>query len=132
MKKLLIFLSLFSILLSYDIKEFVTCKDVKNLTPIEITNTFTTKDKKVYAFAYFTNIKENRVIDFVWEKEVNGEWKIYADIKLPIYSGIRWRTYSYITIRPFFKGKWRVSLVDGSETIDTKEFKIIDANLTDK
>jgi len=130
MKKTILFLTLLSCLFAYDIKEFVTCKDVKNLTPIKITNIFTTKDKKVYAFSYFTNIKENRLIDFVWEKEVNGEWKLYADIKLPIYSGIRWRTYSYITIRPFFVGNWKVSIVDGSEIIDTKEFKIIDANKT--
>jgi len=73
---------------------------------------------------YFKNIQANRLIDFVWEKEVNGVWKLYADIKLPIYSGIRWRTYSYITIRPFFTGKWRVSIVDGSEVIATREFNI--------
>jgi hypothetical protein len=132
MKKIILFLSLLSILFSYDIKEFVTCKNVENLTPIQITNIFTTKDNKVYAFAYFTDIKENRLIDFVWEKEVNGEWKLYADIKLPIYSGLRWRTYSYITIRPFFVGNWRVSIVDGSEIIDTKEFKIIESNTTGK
>ncbi len=130
MKKIILFLLTICALFAYDIKEFVTCKEVKNLTPIKITDTFTTKDKKVYAFAYFTNIKENRLIDFVWEKEVNGQWKLYADIKLPIYSGIRWRTYSYITIRPFFVGNWRVSIVDGSNTIDSREFKIIDKNLT--
>ena len=128
MKKTISFLLIISSIFAYDIKEFVTCKNVKNLTPIEITDTFTIKDQKVYAFAHFINIKENRLIDFVWEKEVNGEWKLYADIKLPLYSGSRWRTYSYITIRPFFVGNWRVSIVDGSDTIDTKEFKIVDSN----
>ena len=130
MKKTISFLLIISSIFAYDIKEFVTCKNVKNLTPIEITDTFTTKDQKVYAFAHFINIKENRLIDFIWEKEVNGEWKLYADIKLPIYSGSRWRTYSYITIRPFFVGNWRVSIVDGSNTIDSREFKIIDKNST--
>ena len=123
MKKLIIFL-LVALSFSYELKEFVTCKNVKNLTPINITNVFSIKDKKVYAFAYFKNIKENKQIDFVWEKDVNGTWKLYADIKLPIYSGYRWRTYSYITIRPFFKGKWRVSLIDGNKTIDIKNFII--------
>jgi hypothetical protein len=125
MKKLFAILFLVVSLFGYEVKEFVTCKDVKNLTPIEITNTFdSNKDKKVYAFAYFTNIQENRLIDFIWEKEVNNEWKLYADIKLPIYAGVRWRTYSNITIRPFFKGHWRVSIFDGSERIATKEFFI--------
>jgi len=124
MKKFTFFLILLSNLFSYDIKEFVTCKNVKALTPINVTKTFTIKDKKAYAFVYFKNIQENRLIDFIWEKEVNGVWKLYADIKLPIYSGIRWRTYSYITIRPFFTGKWKVSIVDGSEIIATREFNI--------
>jgi hypothetical protein len=57
---------------------------------------------------------------------------MYADIQLPIYAGSRWRTYSYITIRPFFKGKWRVSIVDEGNTIISKEFKIVDANSTSK
>ncbi len=123
MKKLIIFL-LVALSFSYEIKEFVTCKNVKNLTPINITNTFNVTDKKVYAFAYFKNIETNKTIDFIWEKNVNGIWKLYADIKLPIKKGIRWRTYSYITIRPFFKGKWRVSLMDGNNTIDIKNFII--------
>ena len=123
MKKLIIFL-LIVLSFSYELKEFVTCKNVINLTPINITNVFSIKDKKVYAFAYFKNIKENKQIDFVWEKDVNGTWKLYADIKLPIYAGDRWRTYSYITIRPFFKGEWRVSLLDGNKTIAVKNFII--------
>ncbi len=123
MKKLLIFL-LVTLSFSYDIKEFTTCKNVKNLTPVNPTTTFSIKDKKIYAFAYFTNIKKNKFIDFVWEKEVNGIWKLYADIKLPIFSGNRWRTYSNITIRPYFKGKWRVSLFDGNKTIKSLNFSI--------
>ncbi len=130
MKKIFIFMVLFSSIFAYDIKQFVTCKKVENLTPSGITSQFTIKDKKVYAFAYFTNIKENKLIDFVWEKNVNGMWKMYADIQLPIYSGIRWRTYSTIKIRPFFTGKWRVSIVDEGNTIDSIEFDIKDENGT--
>ena len=123
MKKLLLFL-LITLSFSYELKEFVTCKDVRNLAPVDITNNFSTKDKRVYAFAYFKKIKQNKQIDFVWEKEVNGTWKLYADINLPIYKGYRWRTYSYITIRPFFKGKWRVILLENNKTIAKKEFNI--------
>ncbi|NPA12091.1 MAG: DUF2914 domain-containing protein [Epsilonproteobacteria bacterium] len=124
MKKLLLIFLISGVTFAYDLVTFVTCKNIKNHTPVNITSVFSPKDKKVYAFAYFKNIEQNRLIDFVWEKEVNGEWKLYADIKLPIYAGSRWRTYSYITIRPFFEGKWRVSLMDGSETIASKEFNI--------
>jgi len=124
MKKLLIFL-LVCLSFSYEIQEFVTCKNVKNLVPVNITDTFSTKNKKVYAFAYFKNIKQNKNIDFLWEKDINGTWKLYADIKLPIYSGIRWRTYSYITIKgDYYKGKWRVSIFDQNKTIISKEFII--------
>ena len=130
MKKLFLIFAFSVLVFSYDIKEFITCKDVENLTPIKATKTFTTNDKKVYAFAYFTNIKENSLIDFVWEKEVNGIWKLYADIQLPIFAGIRWRTYSNITIRPFFTGKWRVSIIHNNDTIDVKEFYIKDNNKT--
>ncbi len=126
MKKLLLSICFSVILFGYDIKEFVLCKDVQNRTPIKITDTFTTKDKKVYAFAYFTNIEKNTLVDFIWEKEVNGIWKLYADIQLPIFAGVRWRTYSNITIREFFKGKWRVSIVEGNDKIDSKEFYIKD------
>lgn len=123
MKKFLIFF-IVVFLFSYDLKEFVTCKNVKNLTPIDINSTFKIKDKKVYAFAHFSNIEENRLIDFVWEKNVNDVWKLYADIKLPIYKGIRWRTYSNITIKPYMIGKWRISIYDGNDLIDSKTFEI--------
>ncbi|WP_456480693.1 DUF2914 domain-containing protein [Nautilia sp.] len=124
MKKVIFFLFLTVFSFGFDIKEFVTCKNVKNLTPVNITDTFFTKDRKVYAFTYFTDIKENFLVDFVWEKEVNGVWKLYADIQLPVFAGIRWRTYSNITIRPFFAGKWRVSIVKNNETLDSKVFYI--------
>ncbi|EDM23076.1 DUF2914 domain-containing protein [Caminibacter mediatlanticus] len=123
MKKIILLL-ITVYLFGYEIKEFVTCKYVKNLTPINITTTFSTKDKRVYAFAYFKNIKIIKNIDFIWEKKVDNDWKLYADIKLPIYPGIRWRTYSYITIRPFFKGEWRVSIFDTNKTIKTINFLI--------
>jgi len=123
MKKLLIFI-LITLSFSYELKEFVTCKDVKNLTPVKITDQFSTKDKKVYAFSYFKNIETNKTIDFIWEKYTNNKWNLYADIKLPIFKGSRWRTFSYITIRPFFKGKWRISLFDGNKTIAYKDFNI--------
>ena len=124
MKKLLLFI-LVCFSFSYEIKEFVTCKNVKNLTPINITDILSTKDKKVYAFAYFKKIKHNKNIDFIWEKEVNHIWRLYADIKLPIYKGYRWRTYSYITIRgDYYKGKWRVSIFDKNTTVASKEFII--------
>ena len=126
MKKLLL-LFFVTFLFSYDV-DFVTCKDIKNLTPVQKTTTFTTKDKKVYAFAYFKNIEENKLIDFVWEKNVNDVWKVYADIKLPIYKGMRWRTYSNIKIRKYFTGKWRVSLYDDNTLIDSIEFEIKDTN----
>jgi len=125
MKKTVFFLCLVSSLFAYNIKQFVTCKDVENLTPVNITDTFTTKDKQVYVFVYFTDIKTNKTIDFIWEKEVDGEWKLYADIKLPIFAGVRWRTYSNITIREFFNGNWRVSLVEGNKTVKTVNFKIV-------
>jgi len=127
MKKFLIFL-LITFSLSYEIKEFTTCKYIKNLTPINPTTQFTIKDKKVYAFAYFKNIKKNRYIDFIWEEFANNQWHLYADIKLPIFAGYRWRTYSYITIRPYFAGKWRVSLFDNNKLITSKEFIIKDLN----
>lgn len=130
MKKLFLFLILINLLFGFEIKEFVTCKNVKNRLPINITNKFSVNDKKVYAFAYFQNIEENTLIHFVWEKNVNGIWKLYADIELPIYQGIRWRTYSNITIRKFFKGKWRVSLMHNDNILDTKEFEILDLNKT--
>jgi len=130
MKKLFLFLILINLLFGFEIKEFVTCKNVKNRLPLNITNKFSVNDKKVYAFAYFKNIEKNTLIHFVWEKNVNGIWKLYADIELPIYQGIRWRTYSNITIRKFFKGKWRVSLMHNDNILDTKEFEILDLNKT--
>ena len=130
MKKIILILMLINLLFGFEIKEFVTCKDVKNRTPINITNKFSVNDKKVYAFAYFRNIQENTLIHFVWEKNVNGVWKLYADIELPIYQGFRWRTYSNITIRDFFEGQWRVSLIHNNIILDTKEFEILDLNKT--
>jgi len=124
MKKFILLVISVFLLYSYEIKTFVTCKDVENLTPVNITDTFDSNNTKVYAFAYFTNIKKNSLIDFVWEKEVKGQWKLYADIQLPIFTGARWRTYSNISVRPFFKGKWRVSIIEGNQTIKSKEFFI--------
>ncbi len=123
MKKLIFFI-LVTLSFSYELKEFATCKNVQNLTPINITNTFDATDKKVYAFAYFINIKNNKNIDFLWEEKIGNEWKLYTDIKLPIFTGVRWRTYSYITISPFFRGEWRVSLIDGNKTVAVKNFII--------
>ena len=124
MKKLLIFI-LITFSLSYELKEFVTCKNVKKHIPIVITQHFTVKDKRAYAFAYFKNIKKNKMIDFIWEKFAQNKWNLYADIKLPIYKGPRWRTFSYINIRGnYYKGKWKVSLFDKNQTIASKEFFI--------
>jgi len=128
MKKTLL-LALATLVFAYDIKTFVTCKNVKDLRPVGITKNFSIKDKKIYAFVNFTNIKENQLIDFVWEKNVNGVWKMYADVELPIYTGKRWRTYSSINMQPFFAGKWRVSIVDNNEVMDSVEFNI-DSNTT--
>ncbi|MEO1959263.1 MAG: DUF2914 domain-containing protein [Nautiliaceae bacterium] len=109
----------------FNIKEFVTCKNVKNLTPINPTTEFNIKDKRAYAFAYLTDIKENKKIDFVWEKKVKDKWKIYSDVKLQIKKGKRWRTYSSIRIdKPYFKGEWRVSLYDKNLSLKTINFKI--------
>jgi len=132
MKKLLIFI-LICFSFSYELKEFVTCKYVKNHQPIDITSTFNIKDKKVYAFAYFKNIKKTHFINFIWEKYVNNQWNLYADIKLPIYKGYRWRTFSYINIRgDYYKGKWRVSIFDKNTTIAFKIFVIKKAKPTNK
>jgi hypothetical protein len=131
MKKIFFTLLITASLFGYNVKEFVTCKDIENLTPVKITDIFTTKDKKVYAFAYFTDIKQNNTVDFVWEKEVDGKWKLYADIKLPVFPGSRWRTYSNITIRNFFNGNWRVSIIDGNITVKTVYFKIKDLNTSE-
>ena len=130
MKKIILTLLLINLIFGFEVKEFVTCKDIKNRTPINITNIFSINDKKVYAFAHFKNIEENTLIHFVWEKNVNGIWKLYADIELPIYQGIRWRTYSNITIRNFFEGTWRVSLIHSNNILYTKEFEIVDLNKT--
>ena len=123
MKKGIFFL-LLTFSFSYQIKEFVTCKNVKNHNPIDITTKFSIKDKKVWAFAYFKDIKKNKIIDFVWEKKVNNQWRLYADVKLPIKKGYRWRTFSYIRIRPYFNGIWRVSLLDFNKTLKQIEFNI--------
>ena len=123
MKKGVIFL-IICLSFSYELKEFVTCKNVKNHIPINITTNFTIKDKKVWAFAYFKNIKKTKMIDFVWEKKVDNKWRLYADVRLPIKKGYRWRTFSYIRIRPYFKGVWRVSLMDFNKTLKQIEFNI--------
>ena len=123
MKKGVIFLLvIFSF--SYELKEFVICKKVINHTPINVTTQFNIKDKKVWAFAYFKNIKKTKIIDFVWEKKVDNKWRLYADVRLPIKRGYRWRTFSYIRIRPYFKGIWRVSLIDFNKTLKRIEFNI--------
>jgi len=127
MKKLFLILTAV-IAFGYELKEFVTCKKVVDLTPVEVTAKFDVNDSKVYAFANFTNIEENKLVDFVWEKNVNGVWKMYADVQLPIYAGARWRTFSSIKIQPFFVGKWRVSVVDNNQVIDSREFEIVDTN----
>jgi len=130
--KKIIILSVASLLFSYELKEFVVCKDIKNLTPINPSTTFTTSDKKVYAFAYFKNVEKKRDIDFVWEKYVNKKWHVYTQVKLSIFTSKRWRTDSYITIKPFFKGKWRVTIFDNNKTIASKEFEIVSTNSKDK
>ena len=125
MKKLIPFL-IISFSFSYQIKEFVTCKMVKNHIPIKPTTHFTIKDKKVWAFGYFKYIKRTKIIDFLWEKKVNNKWKLYADVRLPIKKGYRWRTFSYIRIRPYFKGIWKVSLFEKNKTLKSIEFNITD------
>ncbi len=130
MKKLIFFIiGVFAF--GYELKQFVVCRNIKHLTPVNITNKFTVKDKKVYAFAYFTNIKQNKIINFLWEEYANNQWNIYADIKLPLHTGYRWRTFSDITVRKFFTGKWKVSIFDGNKTISSKKFIIQDINSSD-
>ncbi len=134
MKKVFILFLIISNIFAYSLKEFLTCEDVKNLTPINPTKFFyLSKNKKVYAFAYFKDIKTPFKIKIRWKKfnKKDKKWYIISQINLNIKSGIRWRTFAYITLKPYSIGLWKVELINkkNSKIIDTKYFSV-DKNLT--
>jgi hypothetical protein len=92
---------------------------VENLTPIGVAESFPASVGRVYCYSKIIN-GGGTTITHKWyynEKEVAA---VPLDIRSPSF-----RTYSYKTILPQFKGNWKVEIVaEEGHIIKTLEFTI--------
>jgi hypothetical protein len=94
---------------AFVVSRLVVCSGIKGKEPVDIRDTFSISDRKVYCFLDATDIKEDTSVKFVW---------YYADretarIVLPLKKGNRWRTFSSKKLGKR-RGQWRVVVSDAS------------------
>ena len=96
----------------FTIKKLVLAKDVKNLEPVGVSDTFPSNIGKVYCFIKATDIAQDSEILVTW---YHDEKKIHT-FKLPLKKGNRWRTFAYKNVSGK-KGNWRVVIRDSERHI---------------
>lgn len=102
------------------VKDFAFCTGVENRTPVGVDSLFPSDVGRVYTFTKIVGASEPTSIFHVYyynDKEM-------ARIELKI-GGSPWRTWSYKTILPEWKGTWKLEVLDADGNVLTsKTFKI--------
>ena len=93
---------------------------VKDRQPIDSAIVFPDSVGRVYCWTLIQGIKEPTVIKHIWYYGEKRVAEVSLEVKPP-----RYRTWSYKTILPQWKGDWRVWIVDSQgNLLGTASFKI--------
>ena len=93
---------------------------VKDRQPIDSALVFPDSIGRIYCWTLIEEIKEPMIIKHVWYYGKRKMAEIPLEVKPP-----RYRTWSYKTILPHWKGDWRVWIMDSQgNLLGTASFKI--------
>ena len=93
---------------------------VKNRQPIDSVIVFPDSIGRVYCWTLIQGAKKPTVIKHIWHYGKREMAETSLEVKTP-----RYRTWSYKTILPHWKGDWRVWIVDSQgNLLGTASFKI--------
>lgn len=102
------------------ISEFAIAKTVEQLTPKEISESFSSSVSRLYAFCKVTGAQEVINIMHNWYYEN----KLMAEVRLSVKSK-NWRTFSSKKILPEWTGQWRVDITtEDGLVLSTLKFTI--------
>ena len=74
----------------------------------DVAGPVTIDGRRLYGYLELANTPIRQKLRVIWQK--NG--KTYANYSLAVRKSKRWRTWSYITLKPNMRGIWKVSVVD--------------------
>jgi len=95
-------------------------RDIKDRQPVDSAIVFPDSVGRVYCWTLIQGAKEPTVIKHIWSYRT----KKMAEISLKVDSP-QYRTWSYKTILPQWKGDWRVWIVDSQgNLLGTASFEI--------
>ena len=99
----------------------VTCANVDQRRPVDVKETFTTKDDKVWVWLQLKNKGPATTVDLVWKKDGQRKWKV----DLNVGHGRRWRTWARKSIHRVNVGAWTVEVHDAAgNVLDTLAFNV--------
>ena len=93
---------------------------IENREATGVDTVFSEDIGKVYCWCLVTGTTAETKISFVWSYQD----KEMARVEVPVRS-IRWRTWSYKTIRPEWTGNWKVEILDeAGKVLESASFQI--------
>ena len=102
------------------VENIAVCTSVENRQPIGTDSVFTADIGKLYCFSKLKSETDTSEISHVWFYQDKQMAKIDLTMKAK-----SWRTWSYKTILPSWKGNWRVEVQDSNgNVISSIPFKV--------
>ena len=95
---------------AFKVARLVTCENVQDRTPVNVTEVFPAGTETVYCFLEARDIAQPTEVKMVW---YHGEQEV-AQVPLAIGQGPRWRTFASKEMMGM-KGDWKVYLVDAAD-----------------
>lgn len=109
------------------LQRFVLARHVDNRIPMEMDDTFTTEDERIYAFLNFENLDAPEYQVTVHFEPADGPATPYG-VTLNVGTGPRWRTWAFTRVRRD-PGTYRCVVRNtAGEEIASQLFEIVDAN----
>ncbi len=95
-----------------EIDAAMICREVRNLEPIGVSESFPVTVGKLYCFTQVVGAAMPTMITHVWY--FGSQERARVDLHAGAH---RWRTYSSKIILPYEIGSWRVEVVDAEGTV---------------
>jgi hypothetical protein len=92
------------------VRDFVLAHGIVGREPTNETASFTTHDKKAFAFARINNTGGSTAVNIVWRHE----GKQHGSVWLNVGDSTGWRTWSSANLKP---GNWNVALIDAGGSV---------------
>ncbi len=95
------------------VDELLIAHDVQNKMPVQPGLHYTTRDRKVWAWAALENPGDDTSITMVWKHRTREKHRV----KLKVGHSKQWRTWSHHTLTAEDAGAWQVEVRDADERL---------------